>query len=77
MTSQDNNKFTFEVGDLVKASLTSLATEKEIGIILERKAYGPYGAKSYLVKWFPIKQPRWCVDQWLKLVVRGEASSGV
>ena len=46
MISQDNNKFIFEVGDLVKASLESLATEKEIGIILKRKAYGPYGAKS-------------------------------
>ena len=76
MISQDNNKFTFEVGDLVKASLESLATEREIGIILKRKANGPYGAKSYLIKWFPIKQPRWCVEQWLKLVVRGETSSG-
>ena len=76
MISQDNNKFTFEVGDLVKASLISLATEKEIGIILERKAYGPYGAKSYLVKWFPIKQPRWCVEQWIRLVASTEGSSG-
>ena len=46
MISQDNIKFIFEVGDLVKASLESLTTEKKIGIILKRKAYGPYGAKS-------------------------------
>ena len=80
MTSQDNNKFIFEVGDLVKASLESLATypvyEKELGIILKRKAYGPYGAKSYLVKWFPIEQPRWCVEQWIRLVASTEGSSG-
>ena len=76
MISQDNNKFIFDIGDLVKASLESLATEREIGIILKRKAYGPYGAKSYLVKWFPIKQPRWCVEQWLGLVASTEGSSG-
>ena len=77
MISQDNNKFIFDIGDLVKASLESLAKEKEIGIVLKRKAHGPYGAKSYLVKWFPIKEPRWCVEQWLRLVASTEGSSGM
>jgi len=65
----DNNKedigYMFNIGDLVRARINSYrSTREEIGLIVGRKAYGPYG-RSYLVKWFPIKEPQWCTEHWL------------
>jgi len=79
--SQDNieDDYMFSVGDLVKARIrTTKTSREEIGLIVGRKAYGPYG-RSYLVKWFPIKQPQWCTEHWLvmKASVTGSISHNV